>query len=134
MPPSEDRNVRVTVTGRPCFYLSACWSALSADAVGVTVKLKLPAAATARLPFAKMTSAGRQRPVSLTWPLLHFLVLAANTTNFPSWKVTRERSPQRNPRGGQHDDGAARKPDPAAQTSAEQAEVHAGATSPRKEI
>ena len=79
--------------GQPRLCLSASWSALSADAVGLTVKLKLPAAATARLPFAKMTSAGRHLPASLTWPLLHFLVLAANAPNFPFWKVISHAQP-----------------------------------------
>ncbi len=50
-PPSEDWKVRVAVTGSPRLCSSAWWSALSAEALGLTVKLKLPAA-TVRLPLA----------------------------------------------------------------------------------
>ncbi len=44
--PSEDWDVRVAVTGSPRLCSSASWSAFSAEAVDVTVKLTVPAAAS----------------------------------------------------------------------------------------
>src|ERR1700694_5787389 len=75
------------VTGTPLFCLSALRSAFIAEALGRTMKVTLPAAGTALLPLANAMLEGRHLPFSLTSPFLHFVLLAANTPNFPFWNV-----------------------------------------------
>src|SRR6476646_5199083 len=87
LPPREDWNATVALTGRPFLCLNAFFSAFSADALGLTVKLTRPGAATSLLPFANTIFAGRHFPFRRTKPFLHFAVLAAKTPNFPFWNV-----------------------------------------------
>jgi hypothetical protein len=87
-PPSDDWNVRVSLTAIPRLCLRALRSAFDAEARGLTVKAMVPAPATAWLPLPKTIFEGRHLPPSRTYPFLHLLVPAANTPNFPFWKVS----------------------------------------------
>ena len=56
----------VIVTGRPLFCLRAFLSAVSADALGLTVNVTVPGAAAVTLPLAKTIADGRHLPLSFT--------------------------------------------------------------------
>ena len=72
-PPREERNDSATETGTPSPFFSAFFSAFSAEALGLSVKLTAPAAATGRLPLANTIFAGLHLPASFTRPALQRL-------------------------------------------------------------
>jgi hypothetical protein len=90
LPPSDDWNVSLIVTGRPLRCLSAVLTAFSAEALGLSVNLTVPAAVTVLLPLANTIFAGRHLPLSLMKPVLHFLLPDANAPNPPFWKVSNQ--------------------------------------------
>ena len=83
LPPRADWKLSVAATGTPVLRFRAFLSAFHAEKVGLIVNVTAPGAATALLPFANTTLAGRHLPASRTKPGLHFATFAANTPNLP---------------------------------------------------
>jgi len=90
LPPREDWNVNVAVTGTPVLCLKAFLSAFNADTLGLTVKLTTPTAASL-LPLPKAILDGRHLPLRRTNPFPHFAVADANTPNRPFRNVSSQR-------------------------------------------
>jgi hypothetical protein len=81
LPPREDWNVKLAVTRTPFFCLSAFLSNFSADTLGLSLKITVPAGTVAD-PSLKTILDRRHLPRSRRKPVLH-LPLDANTPNFP---------------------------------------------------